>query len=117
MEASLAKAKLDAYGIPCFLTDENLANLYPIQNPRFSGVRLHLFLKDFEQARQVLNEIVLIPKEEQRECPRCRSTQIEFGYTRKLSSRLTTILFSIFFALFPLRKVYHCLDCKHEFKG
>jgi hypothetical protein len=117
MEASLAKTKLDAYGIPCFLTDENLANLYPIQNPRFSGVRLHLFLNDFEQARQVLNEITLMPREEMRECPKCRSTQIESGYTKKLSSRLVSIFFTIFFVLFPLRKVYHCLDCEHEFKG
>jgi hypothetical protein len=55
LEASLAKSKLDAYGIPCFLTDEHMAGLYPIHNTRLS-VRLHLFEKDREQAQAVLTE-------------------------------------------------------------
>lgn len=55
IEASLAKSKLDAHGIPCFLTEENLANLYPLQNQRFS-VRLHVFARDAERAREILNE-------------------------------------------------------------
>lgn len=46
VEANLAKTKLDAYGIPCFLTDEHFGNLYPISNGIFPGVRLHLFEKD-----------------------------------------------------------------------
>jgi hypothetical protein len=56
MDASLAKAKLDAYGVPCFLTEENLANLYPVQNLLAIGVRLHLFAKDVEWATSVLTE-------------------------------------------------------------
>ena len=55
IQASLAKSKLDAYGIPCFLTEENLANLYPIADPRFS-VRLHVFEKDAELARRILRD-------------------------------------------------------------
>ena len=31
IDAHIAKSKLDAYGIPCFLTEENMANLYPDQ--------------------------------------------------------------------------------------
>lgn len=115
IKASLAKSKLDAHGIPCFLTEENLANLYPVQNPRFSGVRLHLFLRDFEQARQVLAEIILLTDEELTRCPRCQSTRVELDYTKKLRSRFMSILFTIFFALFPLKKVYRCIDCEHEF--
>ena len=38
VEANLAKTKLDAYGIPCFLTGENFVGLYPIRNEVF----LHL---------------------------------------------------------------------------
>jgi hypothetical protein len=52
--ANIAKTKLDAYGVPCFLTEENLANLYPFQN--FLGVRLHLFARDVEWAKSVLTE-------------------------------------------------------------
>ena len=117
MEANLAKTKLDAYGIPCFLTGENLANLYPLQNAKFSGVNLHLFLKDSEQAHQVLQDILLSSDKELTHCPKCGSTHLEFNYSKKFSSRLISILSSVFFALFPPKKLYHCLDCNHEFKG
>ena len=54
--ANLAKTKLDAYGIPCFLTEENFTNLYPLRNDIFPGVRLHIFEKDKDQADEVLRE-------------------------------------------------------------
>lgn len=54
--ANIAKTKLDAYGIPCFLTEENFTNLYPLRNDIFPGVRLHIFEMDAEQAREVLKE-------------------------------------------------------------
>jgi uncharacterized protein YlaN (UPF0358 family) len=56
IDANLAKTKLDAYGIPCFLTEENLTNLYPLQNTILFGVRLHIFSNDQNQADQILNE-------------------------------------------------------------
>jgi hypothetical protein len=56
IDANIIKTKLDANGIPCFLTDENLANLYPLQNFLAMGVRLHLFAKDVEWAKSVLIE-------------------------------------------------------------
>ncbi len=56
MQANLAKTKLDAYGIPCFLTEENFTGLYPFRNDIFPGVRLHVFEKDKERVREVLNE-------------------------------------------------------------
>jgi hypothetical protein len=56
IEANLAKTKLDAYGIPCFLTEEHFTNLYPIRNDIFPGVRLHVFEKDKERADEILNE-------------------------------------------------------------
>ena len=56
VEANLAQAKLDAHDIPCFLTDENLTNLYPIRNSIFPGVRLHIFEKDYEEVKSLLEE-------------------------------------------------------------
>ncbi len=56
VEANLAKTKLDAYGVPCFLTEENFTNLYPLRNDIFPGVRLHLFEKDRERAEEILRE-------------------------------------------------------------
>jgi hypothetical protein len=56
IDANIIKTKLDAHGIPCFLTEENLANLYPTLNLLSNGVRLHLFEKDIEWAKEVLKE-------------------------------------------------------------
>jgi len=56
IEANLAKTKLDAYGVPCFLTEENFTNLYPLRNDIFPGVRLHLFERDKKRADEVLRE-------------------------------------------------------------
>jgi hypothetical protein len=54
--ANLVKTKLDAYGIPCFLSNENFTALYPIANNIFPGVRVHIFERDLVRAREVLNE-------------------------------------------------------------
>jgi hypothetical protein len=53
--ANIAKTKLDAYGIPCFLTEENFTGLYPLQNDIFPGVRLHIFEQDSERVRELLD--------------------------------------------------------------
>jgi hypothetical protein len=55
IEASIAKAKLDAHDIPCFLSEENLTTLY---TPLLSGgVRLHIFKQDQDHATQLLGEL------------------------------------------------------------
>ncbi|MBX2962180.1 MAG: hypothetical protein KF687_06685 [Cyclobacteriaceae bacterium] len=114
MEAHLAKTKLDAYGIPCFLTEENLANLYPIHNPRFS-VRLHIFEQDAALVQQVLEERTIPDDEDLIRCPRCHSVNIESGYSKKLHWKITSLLLSLLVAIFPPKKVRHCMDCDHEF--
>lgn len=56
VEANLAKTKLDAYGIPCFLSDENFTSLLPFKNDLMTGVRLHIFNNDRARALEVLKE-------------------------------------------------------------
>ena len=56
IKANIIKTKLDAYGIPCFLTDENFVNLYPLQNELFPGVRLYIFERDLDKVRETLRE-------------------------------------------------------------
>jgi hypothetical protein len=53
IDANIIKTKLDAHGIPCFLTEEYLANLLNLVS---NGVRLHLFEKDAEWAQEILKE-------------------------------------------------------------
>ena len=56
VEANLVKTKLDAYGIPCFLSEENFTSLLPIRNDLFPGVRLHIFERDRERVKEILAE-------------------------------------------------------------
>lgn len=113
IDANIAKTKLDAYGIPCFLTEENMSNLYPGQ-PFFPvKVRLHLFSKDEEQASRILSDINLIGDHDHSvSCPRCNSTRIIRGFPKKFADSLKFIFFGV---LFPNKKVNHCLDCNNEF--
>lgn len=54
IEANLAKTKLDAYGIPCFLSEENFGNIFPFKGELFGGVRLHIFEKDKAAVAEIL---------------------------------------------------------------
>lgn len=118
IDANIVKTKLDAYGIPCFLTEENLSNLYAGQLYMHIPVRLHMFAKDVEQARQIVDEQNLVLADDMAtRCPRCRSLAIERDFPKGLTDKLLTGLNVIFFGIFfPAQKVYRCLDCDHEFK-
>lgn len=108
--ANLVKTKLDAFGIPCFLTDENFVALYPIRNEVFPGIRLHIFEKDRAQVNEILKDEVSIV----RVCPVCRSTDIAYEPSRK--SITAYVISEILMGLFlPVKKVYRCQDCKREF--
>lgn len=56
VEANLVKTKLDAYGVPCFLSEENFTNLLPIKNELFPGVRLHIFERDRQRVKDILSD-------------------------------------------------------------
>jgi hypothetical protein len=53
--ANVAKTKLDAYGIPCFLTNENIASLYPLPHMKGMEVNLHIFKEDETRASEILS--------------------------------------------------------------
>lgn len=115
IEANLAKTKLDAYDVPCFLADENFVSLYPIQNDIFPGVRLCIFEKDEEQAREVLKENNLLTvSKEIVHCTHCHSTYVVREEDRKhwIYRVRVALLLSLFI---PSKTIYYCHDCKREF--
>ncbi len=116
ISANIIKSKLDAYGIPCFLTEENLSNLYPGANALMnSQVRLHLFRRDFETAEQILSHLVVVD-DTVVQCPRCGSTDIERDFPAHVHKTFWSSLRYIFFGIFtPEEKVYRCAQCLHEF--
>lgn len=113
MQANLAKTKLDAYGIPCFLTEENFTALYPLRNDIFPGVRLHIFEKDLVEVKDVLNDQ---PFESYIKCPYCGS-----GDWEKLMKPTNKTVFVFLFSLLNLSRPlveegYRCKNCSRRFE-
>lgn len=115
MAANLVKTKLDAYGIPCFLSDEHFVGLYPIRNEIFPGVRLHVFEKDRDRIKEILGEQVT-EEIEVLHCQFCQSLDIKMEAPKKglLTNLITTILLGLF--LHP-KNIYRCQDCLKEFEA
>lgn len=112
-DANIAKTKLDAYGIPCFLTEENMSNLYPGQSLYAFKIRLHIFAADRERAVEILMQESDAEEVDQSvRCPRCQSHRVIREFPKRLADQLTYIFFGV---LFPHKKVSHCLDCDCEF--
>ena len=116
--ANISKTKLDAYGIPCFLTEENLANLYPGNQFINFRVRLHLFEKDSERAEEILVEQNLYKDDESTaHCPVCRSSRLERDFPSRFYDKALSTLGVLFFGIFiPQKKIYRCLECQQEFE-
>jgi DNA-directed RNA polymerase subunit RPC12/RpoP len=112
IEANIARAKLDAYGIPCFLTEEHLTQL--INSVLSGGIRLHVFASDKETANEVLEKDYLSKSDDEQmlECPVCRSKKIlgnsADGIHKQMSKAITD-------AFLGISKPYYCLDCGKEF--
>ncbi len=111
VEANLAKTKLDAYGIPCFLTEENFTSWYPLRNNIFPGVRLHIFEKDIEEVRTILEHQ---QQESIIKCPHCGAVQLEQdepAWKRMYASAVLLIGM-----ILPIDSAdYHCKNCGKDF--
>ena len=114
IQANLAKTKLDAYGIPCFLVNENFNNLYPIHNTRFSGVRLNIFETDWIRANE------LVPEDQtqsQISCPHCQSNDVqELPNASNEANPFMESLREFLFLKTP-RPTFRCRNCNHEFSS
>ena len=118
IDASIIKSKLDAYGVPCFLTQENMTNLYPGASSLMnSNVRLHLFAYDIERARKITEENHLeLDDESITRCPKCKSRKVDRDFPKKFSLTLPSTLNLLFFGIFfPHKKIFRCLECEFEF--
>jgi hypothetical protein len=109
IEANIIKSKLDAFGIPCFLSEENLTFL---TTPLLSGgIRLHIFEKDKEQAVEILVENFVHKSDENdlMVCPNCRSKRIlDVSHDRFDPAKVVKYILQ-------LSKRHYCLDCEAEF--
>lgn len=124
IEANIVKARLIDSGVQCFLSDENTITINPLYTQALGGVKLHLFEKDVELARSILqDELAEIPLSEEAEaadievCPKCGSSNVGYVQATKKRFGIFTIIVSLLLMVYPFhaRKTYHCFNCENEF--
>lgn len=126
IEANIVKVRLEDSGIPCFLTDENVATIQPLYNQAIGGVKLNVFKKDVETINLLLNEPQTliddnaedITEQQTIKCEKCSSTNVSFGQATQQRFSIWVAIVSLIFFVYPFKanKCYHCYDCGHEFK-
>ena len=130
MAANLARTRLEAAGIPCFLSNENLVSLVPLYSPITGGVRLHVRQRDAEAALAILHDEPVplatgpdeasfaadAPDPVTPRCPRCGSSNVAYGPATRNTYGFWSGLISVLLR-FPVRdKRFHCFHCGNEFK-
>jgi len=119
-EAWLAKSKLEAAGITCFLENEYIIGANWLYSDALGGVKLNVSKENAEGAKAIIEESHEPLEQDEAEgllpesaCPACGETEIETkNYTRKFAA--LTLLIS--FPLFIFLKRYHCKSCGHRWK-
>ena len=126
LAAHLARTKLEAAGIPCFLTNENLVSLNRMYSPVAGGVRLHVYQRDAAQATEVLREPPVMqavpgglaePAEPTAAaCPRCGSHDVSYDAAAEPGAAHWFVALLSRLRRYPLQgKAYHCFHCGLNF--
>lgn len=135
IEANIVKARLIDSGVQCFLSDENTITINPLYTQALGGVKLHLFERDVEVAKAILqDEKVQIDLDgdidygasidvdtftaPKHVCPVCNSTNVGYVQATKRRFGILTMIVSLLLMVYPFsaKKTHHCFDCKYEFE-
>ncbi|MDR0754900.1 MAG: DUF2007 domain-containing protein [Prevotellaceae bacterium] len=117
-EANLAKSKLEAGDIQCFVDNENYLYSRPL-----GYVNLQVWEKDKEQALMILGLDATSCEEKDETddiavvCPYCNSNNVSYGINRSKAN--TFFIVAMFFLQslpFYDKKLYYCNVCKKHFK-
>lgn len=120
-EAHLAKAQLDAFGIPSFIADEHTINMQWLYSNAMGGVRLQVPAEFAAQAKEALCEPAEIepipelaelepaPELEGATCPFCGGSLGEPYAKGKQPAVLTWIFLGL--PLWPVRRIRKCSAC------
>ena len=128
LAAHLARTRLEAAGIPCFLTNENLVSLNRMYSPVAGGVRLHVYQRDAAQAAEVLREPAVMqasrgglaePAGENSEgpaCPRCGSHDVSYDAAAEPGAANWFVALLSRLRRYPLQgRAHHCFHCGLNF--
>lgn len=117
----MARAKLEADGVECFLADENLIYLNWFMSNAIGGVRLQLLEDNAEVATDILSQEIpaRFNAEEVGEeyyqpiCPNCHSLDVSFQENSKAS---LVFLWLLGLPVPIPRNRWRCEDCANEWK-
>ena len=117
--AHLAKSKLEAEEIPCFLSNESRP-----YGPISGGVRLHVRRADLAQAQEALQQVSMhalaadtAPDSDApgaRRCPRCHHAEVFCRQSQPADSLFTKLRFWL---LASEKPQCHCFHCGYDFEG
>jgi hypothetical protein len=125
LAAHLARTKLEAAGIPCFLTNENLVSLNRMYSPVAGGVRLHVYQRDAAQAAEVLREPPVMQASRGglaepnagatttgAPCPRCGSADVSYDAAAEPGAAHWFVALLSRLRRYPLQgRAHHCFNC------
>lgn len=119
-EAEIVLTRLQANGIPGFITNSNSAHLLWNMSIAHGGAELMVHKNDLQQAHNILNEKVenLITQEQSNssECPNCGSNNVRSGSQRNKINWWQLI--GLIFVTGPVPKRgngQHCFNCGNRF--
>jgi hypothetical protein len=119
-EAVVVKSILDADGIECFLSDENLIRMDWFWSGLLGGVKLWVRQQDVDQAQNLIDQsspeefnVAGVGEFKQPQCPDCRSLDVSFQELIK-----PVAFISAYFGLpIPLkRRGWKCHSCGHSWR-
>ena len=124
VEANLAKGRIEAEGIECFLAGEHFAGTYWLLSNAAGGVKLQVRESDAQRAAEILQakaekgsaetDDTWVEQDSGERCPKCHSDDIEYEpFSRKV------FYLSILLLRFPLlfiKRRYTCRACGHVWK-
>jgi hypothetical protein len=125
LAAHLARTKLEAAGIPCFLTNENLVSLNRMYSPVAGGVRLHVYERDASKAAEVLREPAVMQASrgglaepnangatDSAPCPRCGSADVSYDAAAEPGAAHWFVALLSRLRRYPLQgRAHHCFNC------
>ena len=127
LAAHLARTQLEAAGIPCFLTNENLVSLNRMYSPVAGGVRLHIYARDAARAAEVLHPVVMQASRggqadpetaaaDALTCPRCGSHEVTFDAAARPGAAHWFVALLSRLRRYPLQgRAHHCFHCGLNF--
>jgi len=112
----MVKARLENYGIPSYLTNQNFTTLLPIYNNMLgSGIQVMVHENDFEEARKLLIDKI-DPQSQELVCAQCGSKNVQLGLSKQKGLKIGAVLLSLlaFIPMGNIKPKYYCNDCNAE---